>query len=350
LFSGIPIDRELETRPGIAVVLLKTVLSVINCDAVPRPSEVSSGYVVRTIISALVLAGGLYATLRSDATRDVAKGQPRDFTGAHKFAVAWAILAWLPLVLPSIAWHAYYGCLGALGAWFAVALWLRQFPSTAVGLVVVLCILRGAQASTPSWNWGDEWYQRRAGNLLESIRRDLIRLHPTLPSHSRVFFGHIPNNIGLIAGQSPALRVWYRDSTLQAGFYSSYAPRVGSARNGTDYFFRFDSLDGMVEVRKGPENIEEGKQANPDWEADHEKLAMLFLSNGDVPGAAVEFEKLSRLPERADAASYAAVCYLVLGDSIRADSLAGASAIRLGLSRAEMEQRLAALRASMPGR
>jgi hypothetical protein len=77
---------------------------------------------------------------------------------------------------------------------------------------------------------------------------------------------------------------------------------------------------------------------------------MLFLRNGDVPGAALEFEKLSRLPARADAASYAAVCYLVLGDSIRADSLAGASARRLGLSRVEMQERLVALRASMPGR
>jgi hypothetical protein len=57
-----------------------------------------------------------------------------------------------------------------------------------------------------------------------------------------VYFGSIPNNIGLIAGQSPALRVWYSDATLEAGFYSSYQPRGEGEPSGLDLFLplRFD--------------------------------------------------------------------------------------------------------------
>jgi hypothetical protein len=104
----------------------------------------------------------------------------------------------------------------------------------------------------------------------------------------------------------------------------------------------------MVEVKRGAENIEEGLQSNPDWQSDHEKLAMLFLRSGDVVGAAVEFEKLSRIPARADAAGYAAACFQAAGDSLHADSLANEAAERLGISRGDMRARVARLRSSMP--
>jgi hypothetical protein len=259
------------------------------------------------------------------------------------------MVGWLPLFLPSIAWHAYYGCLGALGAWLALALWLQRRPKIALAVITCLAILRGAQASSQSWDWGNEWYQRRAGNMLASIRDNLQRQHPTLPPHSRVFLGHIPNNIGLIAGQSPALRVWYRDSTLQAGFYSYYRARPEYAPPGTDYFFRFDSLKGMIEIKAGPEDLQQGMMSNSAWEGDHEKLAMLFLRSGDVTRAAVEFEKLSVLPHRPDAAGYAAVCWEFAGDKGRADSLLARAGPRMGLSPAQLQEWAQGLRASFPG-
>lgn len=182
--------------------------------------------------------------------------------------------------------------------------------------------------------------------MLSAIRNELYRQLPTLPPHSRVFLGHIPNNIGLIAGQSPALRVWFRDSTLQADFYSHYQLRP--APRGEDYFFRFDSLRGMIEVKAGPEDVQQGLLLNPDWEGDHEKLAMVFLRSGDVPRAAYEFEKLSVLKHRPDAAGYAGVCWDVIGNTARADSLIEAAGSRMQLSRPQLNQWMRRLRESFP--
>jgi hypothetical protein len=83
---------------------------------------------------------------------------------------------------------------------------------------------------------------------------------------------------------------------------------------------------------------------------DREGLAVLFLKSGDVARAASEFEKLSLLPHRADAAVYAGVCWQVAGDSARADSLIAGAGLRLGLSRGRLQESVARLRASMPGR
>ena len=171
-----------------------------------------------------------------------------------------------------------------------------------------------------------------------------------MPRNSRVYFAHIPNNIGLIAGQSPALRVWYRDSTLQAGFYSQYQARSPSAAKGEDFFFRFDSAVGMVEVEAGREDVRLGLSSNANWEADHAGLAMVFLRGGDVSRAAGEFEKVSLLRHRPDAAVYAGVCWKSAGDTIRADSLYAAGETRMHLSHAELLDWEARLRATMPRR
>jgi hypothetical protein len=219
-----------------------------------------------------------------------------------------------------------------------------------VAVVACLGLLRGADASTLTWDWGNEAYQRRAGNILSAIRDDLSRQHPVLPPYSRVYFGHIPNNVGLVAGQSPAVRVWYGDSTLYAGFFSYYRPRAESEPPGKDYFFRFDSTRGMVEVKAGPEDVRSGVTSNAEWESDHEKLAVLFLESRDVRRAAVEFEKLSELRSRADAAGFAAVCWEVAGDSARAESLITRAQSRLRLTDDEVRLWVTRLKASFPGR
>lgn len=351
LFFSHPMTPELEQRPPLLVILLRTALSVVNLDAFPRPREIGWVDVLRILASALALAAAAAAVTRKRSrAADPAERIGVGSAALTRFAIVWMGIGWFPLLLPSIAWHAYYGCLGALGAWLALALWLQDRPRIAIAGIACLAILRGAQASTPSWDWGNEWYQRRAGNMLSSIRDDLHRQHPSLPLHSRVFLGHVPNNIGLVAGQSPALRVWYRDSTLQAGFYSYYSPRPESATRGLDFFFRFDSLRGMVEVKAGPEDVQEGLRTNPDWEDDHEKLATLFLRSGDVPRAAREFEKLSMLPRRPDAAGYAAVCWEVAGDTARAESLITEAGSRMRLSRPQRQRWVAGLRESFPGR
>jgi hypothetical protein len=134
---------------------------------------------------------------------------------------------------------------------------------------MVLALLRGADSKTMSWDWG-EWFWLRSGSFLSAIRSELLREHPTLPPHTRIYLGRIPNNIGLIAGQSPALRVWYRDTTLNATFYSNYRPRGATAPKGEDLFFRFDSSQVLEEVVAGPEDIDAARRSNPEWEDDRE--------------------------------------------------------------------------------
>jgi len=102
--------------------------------------------------------------------------------------------------------------------------------------------------------------------------------------------------------RSPALRAWYRDSTLSGGFYSRYSPRAAGDRPGRDRFFLFDRRDGhLVEVRMGPERLEVGRPPNERWESDHMYLAKQLFNSGDPAASAVEWRKLVTVfPERYD--------------------------------------------------
>jgi hypothetical protein len=329
------------------VAILKSSLATVNLDVVPRPIGITPGDIVGTILSAILVGALLAWYLRrgaSGAGKGVHEYEPR---ALWRWGLWWAAAGWLPLLLPTTGWRAYYGCLGALGAWLAIAVWLVRWPRAAVTTVMVLALLRGADSKTMSWDWG-EWFWLRSGSFLSAIRSELLREHPTLPPHTRIYLGRIPNNIGLIAGQSPALRVWYRDTTLNATFYSNYRPRGATEPKGEDLFFRFDSSQVLEEVVAGPEDIDAARRSNPEWEDDHEKLAMLFLRSGDTRRAAVEFEKLSLLTHRADAAVFASVCWSVEGDSARADSLRAAAQQRIKLSSSEMLKWVESLKATMP--
>src|SRR5262249_46281228 len=156
------------------------------------------------------------------------------------FGLAWAGIGWLPLMMPTLGWHAYYALLGALGAWLAIATVLARRPEIAVVVVVALALLRGARADTPSRDWGSEADQRRAGTFIGFLRHDLEHQVPDPPHHSRFYFVRVPSNVGFLAGDGPALRVWYGDSTLRGGFYPSYRPRAAGEPRGPDWFFRYD--------------------------------------------------------------------------------------------------------------
>jgi hypothetical protein len=183
---------------------------------------------------------------------------------------------------------------------------------------------------------------------MAAIQTQLMVRHPTLPAHARVFFGHIPNNIGLVAGSSPALRVWYRDSTLQAGFYSYYRPREATAPPGPDLFFHFDSMTGIHEVLLGQEDAVREVRLQPNWESNHEMLAMTLLRSGDFLRAAEEFEKIAQLPSRSDALMFAAVSREAAGDSVRAQRLMSAAGVRTGASPAAIAAWEQRLRATLP--
>jgi hypothetical protein len=208
----------------------------------------------------------------------------------------------LPLFAPSIGWHAYYGLLAAFGAWLGLAAVLARRPVVAVLLVTLVATLRPLRADTPSWDWSSKSYQERAGFFLGRMRDDLLRKHPTLPRHARLYFFDVPQNIGFMVGDGAAVRVWYRDSTLRAGYLSDYRPRAAAdtagpgaapAAAGKDLFFRYDTTNTWIELAKGAEDLEAGRRADPEWEADHRKLAIVLGSAGDWKGAAVEVEKLA---------------------------------------------------------
>lgn len=325
-----------EAHPASATVLLQTVLSTVNLDRVFAPVDPLAFRPGWMLLSTAALGLGVFA-----ASRLPTWGRSRPDPGPGRgrlvqFGLLWAGIGWLPLFTSSIGWHAYYGCLGSFGLWLAIAAGLEGSGPAPAAIILALGLLRGRAAATRSWDWGSEWYQRRAGNLLELIRDQLRLAHPRLPHHTRVYFGHVPNNIGLIAGQSPAIRVWYGDSTLEAGFYSYYRPRAAGAPGGSDLFFHFDTTSGLREVHLGPESLAAAMRDDPGWEKDHESVAALLVANGDPARAALEYEKLAALQWRPDALVFASVCWRVAGDAGRADSLLDLARARLGASRAQI--------------
>jgi len=224
----------------------------------------------------------------------------------------------------SIGWHSYYGVLGSLGCWFVIGTALRRRLGAAVALVLVVATLREPRAATPSSDWGTDWYQQRAGNLLGAIRDRLFELHPVFPAHSRIFLARIPNNIGLLAGDGPAIRVWYDDPTLRAGYYSSYTPRLRGETSGEDYFLRFDTLQVLVEVESGSATRVGEFQTYPGWQRDQSVLASLFLRSGNPRAAAAAFARVfegsSDLPNYA---LFAATAYEAAGETLEADHYYG---------------------------
>jgi hypothetical protein len=307
---------ESQSRPSPFAIAARTVLVQVNLDPLPHPEGGWSSVVLVGASGALILAVLLVPLVLprpADGLANVRRGG-EDLVRVRRFAVAWTLFGWLPLLAPSVGWHAYYGVFGTLGLWVLAATYLGAVPRTALMVVALLGFLREARAATPSWDWGTDWYQQRAGALLKSIRFRLQAAHPRFPHGSRLFFARIPNNIGFLNADGPAVRIWYRDPTLRATYYSRYERRSGDTSLGSDYFFRFDSTQVLVEIVPGPEDIAAAVAENPNWLDDHFKLAVLFLRTGQPGRAGEEFQKIATaFPSRRDCALYAGVCLEAVG-------------------------------------
>ncbi len=339
-----PGSGEAQLPPGMIALL--SLASLANLDRLGLRVDPDAWRPAATVFGALLLATGAWFAVHPRRTEhEPTAAVPRGNLVA--FGAAWCAAGWLPLLSPSIGWHAYYGSFGALGGWLAIGVGLERIPRVAAALLFGLGILRGVVAATPSWDWGSEWYQTRAGNMLRVIRTQLMESHPTLPAHTRLYFGSIPNNIGLIAGRSPAVRVWYGDSTLEAGFYSWYRPRGTEEPAGMDLFFHFDSTAGLRAVR--PDSPPPpGLPAGSAWELDHESLAVALLTGGDPARAAMCFERIAELPHRPDALMLAGTCWSVTGEDTRASLRFEAARRATGATPREIEQWAARLRETMP--
>jgi hypothetical protein len=324
-----PLRTSLETtqRPSPGAIVIKTLLAQVNLDAWPHPDGYTRRALVQGAVGAVLLAVMVWLAA-TRARRDEAPQRPGR---VMLLGLVWALAGWSILLMPSIGWHAYYGVMGSLGAWLVLGTWLSRWPRRAIVVVALLAMLRATQAYTLSWDWGSGWYLHRAADILGAIRQEILRQHPSFPPASRVYFAHIPNNIGLLAGNGPSLRVWYRDSTLRGFYYSQYAPREDGL-DRRDFFFRFDSTAGMIEVHKGPEDVERAQRDNSAWEHDHEGLADLFLWAWDLPAAAAEYGKLGSLPWGTPELIRAGVCYRLMRDTVRAESCCAIVAGRMGYS------------------
>ena len=337
-----------------ALVITESLLSTVNADRLALPVDSALLRPVTALVSAALLASAAWLALRGglgDGRVRVVEAAPAPAPARSdllRYGAAWCVAGWLPLLSRSIGWHAYYGSLGVLGAWVVLAELLVARPRVAVAVLFVLGLLRGRAEATRSWDWGSQWYQVRAGSLLRVIRDQLRALHPTLPANTRLYFVNIPNNIGLIAGRSPAVRVWYDDPSLEAGFYSWYRARAADRARGPDLFFHFDSTAGIREV--SADGADGGASAEPQakWEEDHIALAMTFMASGDLPRAARLFEAIARLPNRPEGLMFAAACWEAHGDSTSAARDLESARMRTGLKPEEIAQWAARLRATMP--
>jgi len=361
---------ESSVRPSLPATAVKTALALVGLEEIPAPESGFGAALLRGLPGVLVLAllaalaiqaarrgrasssgpdaraagrpprqgsgsGSRAAAGAAPSARSGAAGAAGDQASARRitaFAICWGAIGSVAVFMPSISWHAYYGLFGAFGVWLAIMHALRGRPAIAAALVLALALLRPLRADTPSWDWASEAFQRRAGFFLRTLRDDLLRKHPDLPPHSRLYFARVPRNIGWVAGNGPAFRVWYGDSTISGGYYSYYRPRRPDQAPGRDYFFRYDSSGTWVEVAKGAEDVAAARARDRGWEADHRELALLLGGASDWNGAAEELVKLADAsPENFEYPLNAAVCYEKLGDSLvaarlyaRAASLPGA--------------------------
>src|SRR5262249_41027312 len=149
----------------------------------------------------------------------------------------------------------------------------RPNPLT-IGVIAVLAVLGAGRAATPSQDWGEASYQRRAGAFVGEIRDKLLGAYPKMEPHARLWFVRLPNNVGFLAGDGPVVRVWYHDPTLAAGYYSAYAPRRLGEPEGPDHFFRMDEAGQFMEVRQSAADdtsaaaVLADERANPRFRAD----------------------------------------------------------------------------------
>jgi hypothetical protein len=303
-------------HPPPGLIAARTLLAVVNLHAWPAPE---SGWptALRTAVPgalglvALVGWASWRAARAGSAPAGVAPPQ------VAAFGALWALLGWLPLLMPTVGWHAYYGLFGALGAWVVLSVALARAQRGAWLVVLGLALLQAGLATTPSQDWGTEWFQRRAAAFSEESRAALLGLRPSLPRGSRVFLSGAPGGAGLLPGgeASPPLRFWYRDRALRAAAWERYRMRTMGDSLGEDVFLRYDRASGWREVKRGA--AEPAPVALPYWRDDHERLAVALSRGGDLGGAFEEYVKLSRaFPADATYPYYAGLAQVAGGDSV----------------------------------
>lgn len=331
LWSGSPVSitpSPAAIAPWLAV--LKSAAAVFSLDMWPAPDGGWKAVWWDGARAAFLLILFVELLARPDLrpSRVLGGGRAARPKGAGSLGLVWWGVGSLPLLMPGLGWHAYYAQFAALGAWLAVGRLLERSTGFAMGLVGVLAVIGAGRAMTPSEDWGEAAYQRRAGAFVNQLREFLHLTHPKFEPHARLWFVRLPNNVGFLAGNGPAVRVWYRDPTLQAGYYSAYTARAAGEPVGPDHFFRMDEAGRISEIRRdsagdsvaAPTPADEAERAeNPRWQTDRVSLARTLAGGKDWRGAAAEFRRLAiAYPDSSGYAFDAASMYMEAGDSTTA--------------------------------
>lgn len=309
------------------VTVWRSLLSVFALDLWPHPEGGWRAVWWDGLRGALILIAFIELLARPDErpANVLAGGRIRSSRGTMPLAWSWWACGTLPLLLPGLGWHAYYAHFAVLGLWLVVGRTLARHPGVAMVLIGTLGFLGAGRAATPSEDWGEAAYQRRAGAFVSGIKEQLLGAYPTMEKHARLWFVRLPNNVGFLAGDGPVVRVWYRDPTLQAGFYSAYRARTSDEPQGPDRFFRMDELGRFQEVKRdgltatsttADGNADATRGRDPRWERDHVSLAHTLAAGRDWRGAAAEFRRLAiAFPDSSGYAFDAATAFLQAGDS-----------------------------------
>lgn len=303
-----PVAVPPEARLALHERLGRTLAMLVNLDRLPAPYG-GLRPVLLALPSAVLLAALVLA---------VREGRARSARGIVTVAIAWSVAGLLPLLLPNLGWHAYYGLFGALGAWLGIAAVVPEAPRVWAGVVAALTLLGAARSDTPSTDWGDAYYQRRAARLLRETRELVLASVPRPEPHTRLWFTGLPDRIGLLQGDGPAFRWLYGDSTLRAGYWSEWRP-AGSNTAGRDRFFRIHNGPRLVEVHVDGSDTTRERLAAPEWAEDLQALAVQWHLSGDSRRASQLLERIARARVRdAEPAYNLAVVRMALGDSVGA--------------------------------
>jgi hypothetical protein len=125
---------------------------------------------------------------------------------------------------------------------------------------------------------------------VREIRDNLLGAYPRMEPHARLWFVRLPNNVGFLAGNGPVVRVWYQDSTLEAGYYSAYTARAPDEPAGPDHFFRMDEAGQFMEIRRSAADDTSStaaladEHANPRFRTDRLSLATALAQGQDWRG------------------------------------------------------------------
>jgi hypothetical protein len=311
--------------PWRAVLL--SVLSVLSLDRWPQPDGGWLSVWWDALRSAFLLIVFVDLFARADARPmdRLAVVNPNRPHGVAPLALAWWACGTLPLLLPGLGWHAYYAQFAALGAWLGIGRLLARPSPVTLGLLTALAVIGAARAATPSEDWGEAAYQRRAGAFVRDIRDRLLGAYPKMEPNARLWFVRLPNNVGFLAGNGPVVRVWYRDPTLEAGYYSAYTARGEGEPAGPDHFFRMDEAGQFMEVKQGALEdttaaaVHADERSNPRFHTDRLALATALAQGKNWAGAATEFRMLAiAYPDSSGFAFDAATAYLQAGDTTSA--------------------------------